>query len=88
MGERAKFFNHSPLQETPSWNTYLATKMVTEVPEEDLMPSGFILNIIEYDSLAGNINFVRGSKDSEGTKRIMKALEKISKKDFEIISKT
>jgi len=49
-------FKDSPLNETPSWNTYLATKQVTEPLDLDSYDK---LNIIEYNSLNKKLRIIR-----------------------------
>jgi len=79
FAERAKGFNSSPLNETPSWNTYLATKELTEPPEKDILPPGSMLNIMEYNSLTGEIKFIQGKEDLESSEKIMLVLKNIAK---------
>lgn len=74
--KRENSFGTSPFNETPSWNTYIATKMITEPLEKDILPENIKLNIIEYDTLTREVKFIQGDKDSKNTQKIMLALKK------------
>ena len=73
---RSENFGSSPFHETPSWNTYIAIKEVTEPLEKDLLSDGKILNIIEYDSLTRKVRLIQGYKNSENMEKIMGTLLK------------
>lgn len=47
--DRADKFHDSPLNETPSWNTYEATKLLTESIDKDMAENSEI-KVIEYDT--------------------------------------
>jgi len=49
--KRKQDFLLSPLNETPSWNTYLATKQITESLDKDNFPENLKINILKYDSI-------------------------------------
>lgn len=54
LKRREEEYHRSPLNETPSWKTYEATKIVTEPCEED----DYNVGIIDYDTLNGKIRTV------------------------------
>jgi len=54
MLERTENFGKSELNETPSWNTYLATKDITESFGEDEFKDNLLSNI-EFDTLKGDV---------------------------------
>lgn len=61
LEERAKKFNIDIIAETPSWNTYLATKKITEPLELDSCKKR---NIIEYDTLTNKASIVKDNKST------------------------
>ncbi|OGJ13345.1 hypothetical protein A3K82_00410 [Candidatus Pacearchaeota archaeon RBG_19FT_COMBO_34_9] len=67
--ERKMGFNSSPLNETPSWNTYLATKQITEPLEKDNF-GDLELNILEYDTIKKKLSFLKRYSFSERTGQI------------------
>jgi len=78
LKERAEKFKDAPLNETPSWNTYIATKLITEPLEKDIFPERINLNVIEYDSLTKKAEFICGDKNSENAARILNTLSLIN----------
>ena len=82
LEERSSEFGSSALAETPSWNTYIATKIITEDPEKDILPEKMRFNIIEYDNLTGNTKIVKENKNAENTKKILNTIEANSKKSL------
>lgn len=73
IDERASKFNDNLLNETPSWNTYIATKMITEPLEKDTPPENIPLNIINYDTLSKEIKTF-SKINSDNSTRIISAL--------------
>ncbi len=71
LKKRKEEFNSSPLNETPSWNTYLATKQLTESLEEDNL-GGLEINILEYNTIKGELSFLRKYSLSENAEQIKK----------------
>ncbi len=72
LDERAKKFGTDPTAETPSWNTYLATKKITEPVELDSYKK---LNVIEYDTLFNKIRIINSNWGIH-TQNIISTLEK------------
>ncbi len=73
LEKRKKEFNSSPLNETPSWNTYLATKQITEPFEEDNLED-LEINILEYNTIKGELSFLKKypfSKNADQIKKYM-----------------
>jgi len=54
MLERTENFGESELNETPSWNTYLATKDITESFGDEEFKNNLLSNI-EFDTLNGSV---------------------------------
>jgi len=73
---RKKDFGIEPTAETPSWNTYLATKKITEDIEDDEKGAG--LEIIEYDTLTNSFKTIP-SPNSENLKVIIEAIKENEK---------
>lgn len=71
LEERAKKFNSSPLNETPSWNTYLSTKKITEPLEKDNF-GDLEINILEYDTIKRKLSFFKKNFISENANQIKK----------------
>lgn len=72
LKERGENFENSPFNETPSWNTYLLTKEITEPLEKDDFDK---LNIIEYDILTKEVRTIKKNDDSENFKKIINSLK-------------
>jgi choline kinase/predicted kinase len=72
LKEREKNFKNSPLNETPSWATYLATKEVTEQIEDD--ETSNISGLIEYNSLTKESKINSKNIVSENAKKILDTL--------------
>lgn len=72
LKEREENFENSPFNETPSWNTYLSTKEITEPLENDSFDK---LNIIEYDTLTKEVKTNKKNDDSENFKKIINFLK-------------
>ena len=72
---RGKNFKASPLNETPSWNTYVATKEMTEPLEKDKIPDKIKLFVLEYDTLKNTIKQTYGKKESINLKKIMEMIK-------------
>jgi choline kinase/predicted kinase len=70
---RAENFQSSPLNETPSWNVYLATKKVTEQADSDSEYGRLI--IIEYNTLNNQITVVNGDQKSKNCIKIIRAIK-------------
>ena len=89
--ERLKNFQSSPLNETPSMNTYEATKLVTEPVEKDIMINGEIPRVIEYNTFNKKARIIQGNKDSENAKKILEVLEPknilVQDENFNLIEK-
>ncbi len=73
---RAEKFSESPLNETPSWNAYLSTKLITESLENDIK-KGKEVNIIEYDTLKDELKLIKGNENSENRKKIIEAIKNL-----------
>lgn len=50
LEDRKQKFKDSPLNETPSWNTYLVTKKITESVEKEIEENN--IKVLEYDTLS------------------------------------
>lgn len=74
LEKRANEFEKSPLNETPSWNTYIATKELTEPIENDTLPNGGKPALIEYDAIKKEAELVQGNIKSKNVKFIMESL--------------
>ena len=75
LEERANKFEDSPLNETPSWNTYIATKLVTESLEGDSISKDISPIILEYDTLSKKAEIIQGDESSENVKNILNHLK-------------
>ena len=75
LKKREKSFKDSPLNETPSWNTYLATKELTERLEKDSIPKELEFKIIEYNTLNNKSKLIYGT-ESRNIKKVFFYLEK------------
>lgn len=73
MLERTENFGKSDLNETPSWNTYLATKDITE-PFKDYEFRDNLLSNIEFDTLNGHVKIGSG-KEEGNLKNIIRAIK-------------
>lgn len=74
LEDREKKFADSPLNETPSWNTYLATKLVTETLEEDLI-GGNDLSIIDYDTLQNSLRWTPSKNGALNAEMLINAIK-------------
>ncbi|HUS49685.1 MAG TPA: AAA family ATPase, partial [Candidatus Paceibacterota bacterium] len=83
LRERGEKFEESAINETPSWNTYIATKQLTEPIEEDVLLNKEKPSIIEYDTITKEIRIIYGDKNSENAKKI---IESIAEKDNFVIA--
>lgn len=70
LKERGEKFKDSPLNETPSWNTHIATKMITEPFEKDKLLVEIKGSVVECDTFNENLKFISGYKDSSNSKKI------------------
>ena len=59
LSKRAESFGGSVFNETPSWNTYLSTKKITEPLEDDGIKYS---SVIEYDSYNEKVSIEKGEK--------------------------
>ncbi|MBT4531452.1 sugar nucleotide-binding protein [archaeon] len=71
---RGENYNESALNETPSWNTYLATKEITEEVEKDNYFKNSQGSIYEFDTLQNKLNICM-NKNTNNAARIKKALQ-------------
>lgn len=71
--KRAAEFNSSPLNETPSWNTYLATKLITEPFDEELKENNTVA-AIEYDTLTNEAVNLGGADKAINGDSIFRAI--------------
>ncbi len=75
LKQRFQEFEKSPLNETPSWDTYLATKEVTEPIERDIPPRGIPFSVIRYDSMTNNLKILCKANDALYLKSIVEVLK-------------
>lgn len=70
---RARNYEKSPLNETPSWNTYIATKLITEPVEKDKYIEKVNLSIYEFNTLNQKLLIKKELKNrnSEKIKQIL-----------------
>ena len=73
LNERGENFENSPFNETPSWNTYILTKEITEPLEND--DDFDKLNIIDYDTLTKDVKTIKNNGESENFKKIINSLK-------------
>ena len=73
MVEREKKFADSPLNETPSWESYVSSKLVTESIDKDIVEYG-VLNVFEYDTLTKELRHSVLQADSENTSRLINSI--------------
>lgn len=57
IDERGKQFGNSPLHETPSWNSYISSKGVTEPLEKDFSEKE-LLHVLQYDSMTKEVKVI------------------------------
>jgi len=74
LKEREEKFLESPINETPSWNAYISSKIMTEPVEEDIINKEE-LNIIEYDTMSKEIKYVLGNPNSKNALKIISAIK-------------
>ena len=74
LKKREQNFNESPLNETPSWNTYLVSKEITEPIERDLLQSKILLNILEFDTLKKEFKINEKINETENLREIKKSI--------------
>ncbi|MBW2981175.1 NTP transferase domain-containing protein [Candidatus Woesearchaeota archaeon] len=79
--ERLKRFDKSTFNEAPTWNVYVSSKKVTEMPYGDVLPNKQVLNIIEYDTWTKKIKSSR-LDNTHNAEKIITTLKKIAKENL------
>ena len=74
LEERWKNFGKSLLDETPSWNSYVSAKLISEPLEKDNIPPGLIRHIIEHNPLTKKTQFL-GDENSLNLIQLLNVLE-------------